>query len=114
MLALPAAVDQSIGPGLGGFLVTFFMAVALVVLVRSMVKHLRKVRYSPDPAQRPTRQIVIPNRTAADPRPGATDPNLGTADPSPGTADPGPWSAGTSADGRGSPDADSPDGGSSD
>ena len=107
MLALPAAVDQSIGPGLGGFLVTFFMAVALVLLVRSMVKHLRKVRYSPDPAQRPTRQTVIPSWTAADPSPG-------TADPSPGTADPGPRSAGTSADGRGSPDGGSTDGGSSD
>ena len=64
---VPAAVDQSIGPGLGGFLVTFFMAVALVVLVRSMVKHLRKVRYSPDPAERATRQIVIPSSTQVDP-----------------------------------------------
>ena len=65
-LALPTAIDQSIGPGLGGFLVTFFMAVALVILLRSMVKHLRKVRYSPDPAERATRQIVIPSSTQVD------------------------------------------------
>jgi hypothetical protein len=37
-------------PGVAGFLVTFLLAVATILLLRSMTKHLRKVRYSPDPA----------------------------------------------------------------
>jgi hypothetical protein len=37
-------------PGVAGFLVMFLLALATVVLLRSMTKHLRKVRYSPDPA----------------------------------------------------------------
>lgn len=34
----------SVGPGFLGFVATFFMAVALVLLYMSMRKHLRKVR----------------------------------------------------------------------
>jgi len=41
--------DDTVGPGLGGFLVIFALALATVVLIRSMVGHLRKVRYSPEP-----------------------------------------------------------------
>jgi hypothetical protein len=37
-------------PGVAGFLVTFLLAVATILLLRSMTYHLRKVRYSPDPA----------------------------------------------------------------
>jgi hypothetical protein len=49
--ALGATPDPSqIGPGLPGFLVMFGLAVALLLLVRSMAKHLRKVRYSVLPA----------------------------------------------------------------
>jgi hypothetical protein len=45
-----AAADASaVGPGLLGFLVMFGLALALIVLVRSMVGHLRKVRYSAPP-----------------------------------------------------------------
>jgi hypothetical protein len=39
-----------VSPGFAGFVAVFLLALATVVLVRSMVKHLRKVRYSPDPA----------------------------------------------------------------
>ena len=40
-------------PGVAGFLVVFLLALATIVLLRSMTKHLRKVRYSPDPAAEP-------------------------------------------------------------
>jgi len=38
-------------PGLAGFLVVFGIALVTVLLIRSMTSHLRKVRYSPDPAR---------------------------------------------------------------
>ncbi|MEJ2577760.1 MAG: hypothetical protein P8Z68_01535 [Kineosporiaceae bacterium] len=38
----------AIGPGTVGFLVTFALVVVTVLLVRSMVGHLRRVRYGPD------------------------------------------------------------------
>ena len=50
-----APSPESVGPGLGGFLAIFGVALATVLLLRSMVGHLRKVRYSPDPAAQ-TRQ----------------------------------------------------------
>ncbi len=40
---------STVSPGLGGFLVTFALALAVVVLARSMAHHLRKVRYSEPP-----------------------------------------------------------------
>ena len=46
-----APSPDSVGPGFGGFLAIFGVALATVLLLRSMVGHLRKVRYSPDPAQ---------------------------------------------------------------
>ncbi len=46
----PAAVTpEQVSPGLAGFLVVFVLAVVTVLLIRSMVGHLRKVRYSPGP-----------------------------------------------------------------
>jgi len=45
---------RGIGPGFTGFVVLFLLAVACYLLFRSMVGHLRKVRYSPDPAQEQT------------------------------------------------------------
>lgn len=41
---------ELVTPGVGGFLVAFLLALATIVLIRSMTKHLRKVRFSPDPA----------------------------------------------------------------
>jgi hypothetical protein len=38
-------------PGVLGFLVVFFLAVATWLLIRSMVGHLRKVRYSAEAAE---------------------------------------------------------------
>jgi hypothetical protein len=50
-----AAVEgpTSAGQGVVGFLVIFFLALATFFLIRSMTGHLRKVRYSPDPAADP-------------------------------------------------------------
>ncbi len=49
VVQLPAAVaPETASPGLAGFLAMFALALATVVLIRSMVKHLRKVRYGPD------------------------------------------------------------------
>jgi hypothetical protein len=44
---------DDVSPGLLGFLTVFLLALATVVLVRSMTKHLRKVRYSPGPDGQP-------------------------------------------------------------
>ena len=44
---------DTVSPGFAGFLTVFLLAVATVLLIRSMVKHLRKVRYSPDPNAEP-------------------------------------------------------------
>jgi hypothetical protein len=50
---LAAAVnDPTLGsPGLAGFVVTFLLAIATWLLIRSMVGRLRKVRYGPDPSR---------------------------------------------------------------
>jgi hypothetical protein len=40
---------DKVTPGFVGFIVIFAMALVLLVLIRSMVGHLRKVRYSPEP-----------------------------------------------------------------
>jgi hypothetical protein len=41
--------DDMVGPGTAGFIAIFLLALATVVLIRSMVGHLRKVRYGPGP-----------------------------------------------------------------
>ena len=38
-------IDQTIGPGLPGFLVTFALAAAAWLLFRSLTKHVRKVNH---------------------------------------------------------------------
>jgi hypothetical protein len=45
-----APSPETVGPGFAGFLAIFGVALATVLLLRSMVGHLRKVRYSPDPS----------------------------------------------------------------
>ena len=40
-------------PGVAGFAVVFFLALATILLLRSMTGHLRKVRYSEDPSAEP-------------------------------------------------------------
>ena len=38
---------DTVSPGFAGFLVVFLLAVVTVFLIRSMVKHLRKVNFVP-------------------------------------------------------------------
>jgi hypothetical protein len=40
---------ETVSPGFLGFAVMFLLAVATILLIRNMVTHLRKVRYSPEP-----------------------------------------------------------------
>ena len=54
MAAAPSL--ETIGPGFAGFVAIFGVALATVLLLRSMVGHLRKVRYSPDPAAEPPQE----------------------------------------------------------
>ena len=44
-------IDQSIGPGLGGFIAFFLLALALWLLMRNMNKHLRNVSYMRERAE---------------------------------------------------------------
>jgi hypothetical protein len=50
---LAAGADpQYASPGVIAFLVIFFLAIATLLLIRSMVGHLRKVRYSAEREER--------------------------------------------------------------
>ena len=40
---------DKVSPGFAGFLTVFLLACATILLIRSMTKHLRKVRYMPEP-----------------------------------------------------------------
>ena len=47
---------DTVSPGFAGFATVFLLTCATILLIRSMVKHLRKVRYSPEPADLPGQQ----------------------------------------------------------
>ena len=61
-----APSPESVGPGFAGFLAIFGVALATVLLLRSMVGHLRKVRYSPDPAERTRQDPPEPGSSSSD------------------------------------------------
>jgi hypothetical protein len=42
-----------VSPGFAGFAVVFLLAIATIVLIRSMTTHLRKVRHLPEPPDPP-------------------------------------------------------------
>jgi hypothetical protein len=44
---------NTVTPGFAGFATMFLLAVAVILLIRSMVHHLRKVRYGPGPVGEP-------------------------------------------------------------
>jgi hypothetical protein len=46
---------DTVSPGFLGFAVVFLLAIATVLLIRSMVGHLRKVRFSPEPEDQSAR-----------------------------------------------------------
>ncbi len=45
-----------VGPGFWGFLATFVMALAVIVIYRSLTKHLRKIRRDEERAQEERRR----------------------------------------------------------
>jgi hypothetical protein len=50
----------TVSPGFLGFAVMFLLAVATILLIRSMVGHLRKVRYMAEPGD----ESQVPPRTS--------------------------------------------------
>jgi hypothetical protein len=66
MAAAPSL--ETIGPGFAGFVAIFGVALATVLLLRSMVGHLRKVRYSPDPAAQARQDTPAPGSSSPDTR----------------------------------------------
>jgi hypothetical protein len=64
---------DTVSPGFAGFVTIFLLTVATILLIRSMTRHLRKVRYSVDPAAEPEHAdrpagpgaSAGPNRSAA-------------------------------------------------
>lgn len=87
-------IDQSIGPGIGGFLAFFLLAVALWFLMRNMSTRLRNVTFEEEAAEeraaaqdadfRPRRrQIFLPVRDDAGATGDATVPSArGAGSPS--------------------------------
>ena len=41
---------DKVSPGFAGFATVFVLAIATIVLIRSMTRHLRQVRYTADPS----------------------------------------------------------------
>jgi hypothetical protein len=77
-----------VSPGFAGFAVIFLLALATVLLIRSMVGHLRKVRYLPEPPDPdvPVAQPATPQPTTrqpAAPLPAAPKPTTGSTPPGP-------------------------------
>lgn len=72
LTTLGATPDPSeVGPGLLGFVVMFGLALAVMLLVRSMVGHLRKVRYSVPPGETPTGVVASTGEPVVPPAPEA-------------------------------------------
>ena len=82
MRAVLAEYSSTVSPGIAGFLVTFGLALATWLLIRSMVGRIRRLRYTPDPAARPDqespdqqqppgqkRPVDLPAQKKAAPRP---------------------------------------------
>lgn len=78
---------DDVSPGLLGFLTVFFLALATVVLVRSMTKHLRKVRYSPGPDGQPW---APPSPVGAAQEPAARTPDVTAVPGAPEGEEPAP------------------------
>ncbi len=72
LAGLPAATSDKVSPGFAGFLAVFVLAVATVLLIRSMVGHLRKVRYSPGPEGEPSPETPPQEDPKPDPADGST------------------------------------------
>ncbi len=78
----------TIGPGFLGFLATFVMALAVIVIYRSLNKHLRKIRRQEERVQEELRakRAGLENRSAPEKRSG---PENGEGDSDVMTSEPG-------------------------
>ncbi|WP_137119856.1 hypothetical protein [Segeticoccus rhizosphaerae] len=91
MIALAADEDVSVTAGIGGFLVFFFLAIALWLLMRNMFARIRRVRYREEARLEAERAAAERERSAnPDGGPGGTDPRPGR-----GTEPPGDGTDGT-------------------
>ena len=59
--------SDEVSPGLIGFITVFLLALATWLLIRSMVKHLRKVRYGPGPDGVAPQDPARPDPARSDP-----------------------------------------------
>jgi hypothetical protein len=90
--ATPGTVDpgasvprpDTVSPGFGGFLTVFLLACATVLLMRSMTKHLRKVRYAPGGPDPAGTSAPVPGGPGG---PGGPGPSKMSGETPPGTSD---------------------------
>jgi len=64
-----------VGPGFWGFLATFVMALSVIIIYRSLTKHLRKIRRDEERAQEELRM----KNSGSEDRDGGSD--VGTREP---------------------------------
>jgi hypothetical protein len=78
---------EQVTPGFAGFVTMFLLAVGTILLIRSMVHHLRKVRYGPGPQGEPpdSERWNEPGRQVFDVR----EPQRPIPQPTTGSPDPG-------------------------
>lgn len=77
-------IDQSVSPGIGGFLAFFLLAIALWLLMRNMNSRLRNVRYleeAEDERRETEAQQEVVTRPPS-PRPDGTDESVPEQEPS--------------------------------
>ncbi|MFF1574071.1 hypothetical protein ACFVWR_15115 [Leifsonia sp. NPDC058292] len=71
-----APKDDQVTPGYVGFIVTFLLAVVVVLLVIDMVRRIRRVRYRAEIAEK----LDAEQQLRRGDEPGADDPGAGTDD----------------------------------
>jgi hypothetical protein len=59
---------DTVSPGFAGFLAVFVMAVATVLLIRSMTKHMRKVKFLAEERDRAELEAALADDSAQVPR----------------------------------------------
>ncbi len=89
-------IDQSVSPGMGGFLAFFLLACALWLLMRNMLKHMRNLNYREELEEKQARLA----RGEGDPAPGGTGEG---ADPAGAAGD-----SGAAGDAVAAPEGDEP------
>ncbi|WP_205834578.1 hypothetical protein [Crystallibacter degradans] len=65
----PGLDPDQVTPGALGFFATFFMVLAIVLLMRSMAKRIRRVRYREMVTEQDNPPVSRPNTKVQDPEP---------------------------------------------